>query len=335
MRYRQIEAFRYVMISGSATGAAEALAVTQPAISRLIADLEADLGFKLFERHKGRLLPTPDALRFYQGVEQYFQGFERLDRIAKQIRTQSHADLRVCATPALSTFLFPTIVQRFRERHPDIHLSIESLSSSEVVSRLRGHMADLAVTLAFPEVAGIAQETLLEAAHVCAFHESHPLAAHEIITPEHFAGEEVISILPSGQVNWNKVEQVLKEAGVECRRGIGIQNSHTGYSLVAAKLAIALIEPFAARTWLKHGVVVRPFRPEVTFRYVIATPLSSRPTEQVAAFAGMIKDFIREQAGCLTGETPGVVGKQTRAKTIVVTDNSIRSEFAPARKTMT
>jgi len=299
MHYRQIEAFRYVMINGSVTRAADALSVTQPAVSRLISDLEASLDFKLFERHKGRLLPTPDALRFYNGVEKYFQGIERLDRIAKQIRKQSHADLRVCATPALSTFLFPTVVRRFREQNPDIHISIETRSSSGVVTRLQDHMADFAVTLAFPEEAGIVQELLLEAAHVCAFHESHPLAARAVITPQDFEGEEVISILPSGRVNWNKIEQVFKDSGVHYSHGIGVQNSHTGYSLVAAKLAIALIEPFAARTWLKQGVVVRPFRPEVTFSYVIAYPLSSRPTEHVMAFAEMVKEFIAEQSDCL------------------------------------
>jgi len=303
MRTRQIEAFRHVMMSGSATGAADALSVTQPAISRLIADLEANLGFKLFERHKGRLLPTPDALRFYQGVEQYFQGIERLDRIAKQIRTQSHADLRVCATPALSTFLFPTVVRRFRAQNPEIHISIETQSSSAVVARLQEHMADLAVTLAFPEVAGIGQELLLEAPHVCAVHETHRLAAYDVVTPQDFEDEEVISILPSGQVNWNKVEQALKDSGVRYRRGIGVQNSHTGYSLVAANLTIALIEPFAARTWLKHGVVVRPFRPEVTFRYVIAYPLSSRPSEQVVAFTDTIRQFIAEQSDFLTAQS--------------------------------
>jgi len=306
MHYRQIEAFRYVMINGTVTGAAEALSVTQPAISRLVADLEANLDFRLFVRHKGRLLPTPEALRFYQGVERYFQGLEQLDRIAKQIRTESHADLRVCATPALSTFLFPTVIQRFRQQNPEIHISIETLSSSEIVSRLQDHMTDLAVTLAFPEVAGIVQEVLLEAAHVCAVHESHPLAERSVITPQDFEGEEVISILPSGRVNWNKVAQVLKEAGIQYGQNVGVQNSHTGYSLVAANLAIALIEPFAAPTWLKHGVVVRPFVPTVTFSYAIAYPLSSRPTEHVMALADCVREFASEQSDNLIGSGAAV-----------------------------
>ncbi len=277
------------MMNGTATAAAESLAITQPAVSRLIADLEASLGFKLFERYKGRLLPTSNALRFYQGVEIYFQGFERLNRIAKQIRTQSQADLRVCGTAALSTCLLPPTVQRFQARFPEVHLSIESLSSSEILSRLQMHMTDLALTLAFPDVAGIAQELLLEARHVCALHRSHRLAEKALITPADFAGEEVLSILPSGAINWNKVDQVFKDASVSYRRSVGIQNSHMGYSLVAANLAIALIEPFAARTWLKHDVVVRPFLPAVSFRYVLAYPMSQRPTEQVLSFMQLVR----------------------------------------------
>jgi DNA-binding transcriptional LysR family regulator len=294
MRYRRIEAFRYVMITGTTTGAAESLAVTQPAVSRLISDLEAELGFKLFERFKGRLAPTPDALRFYQGVEQFFLGIEGLDRVAEQIRTQRLADLKVCATPALSTYIFPDAVESFKQRYPSVFLSIESLSSSEIVSRLQTHMTHLGVTLAFPEVSGVAQELLLEAPHICAMHSSHPLAQRDTVTAEDFAGEDVLAILPSGLVNWNSVEQMLKSSGVRYHKGIGIQNSHTGYSLVAANLAIALIEPFAAKTWLNNGVVVRPFRPKVTFRYVIAYPLLLQRTEPVMAFSRTLRELFKD-----------------------------------------
>ncbi|GAB5469986.1 MAG: LysR substrate-binding domain-containing protein [Rhodospirillales bacterium] len=303
MRYRQIEAFRHVMINGTATAAADSLSISQPAVSRLIGDLEAGLGFKLFERHKGRLLPTANALRFYQGVETYFQGIDRLDRIAKQIRTQSHADLRVCGTPALSTCLLPQTVRRFQADYREVHLSIESLSSSEILSRLQLHMADLALTPAFPAVAGIAQDLLLEARHVCAVHRSHRLAEKAVVTPEDFSGEDVISILPSGLVNWNNVEQVFKDVGVRYRKILSIQNSHTGYSLVAANLAIALIEPFAARTWLKQDVVVRPFLPVVSFRYVLAYPVSQRLTEPMRAFMLYVKAAATAEA-LQTGQRP-------------------------------
>ena len=282
------------MVTGTTTGAANSMAITQPAVSRLITDLENVLGFKLFDRFRGRLLPTPDAIRFYQGVEQFYMGLDRLERIAEQIRTQHPADIKVCATSALSTYVFPEAVRRFNSLYPAVDLQIETLSSSEIVSRLQTRLTHLAVTLAFPEVAGITQELLLEASHVCAVHQSHRLASKDVVTAEDFAGEEVLTILPSGLVNWNSVAQVLSNAGIQYKKGVGIQNSHTGYSLVAANLAVALIEPFAAPTWVNNGVVVRPFEPSITFRYVLAYPLLLQRTESLNAFAHIIRAVFQE-----------------------------------------
>ena len=294
MRYRQIEAFRYVMVTGTTTGAAELMSITQPAVSRLIADLEAGLAFRLFDRFRGRLLPTAEAMRFYQGVEQFYSGLDRLERLADQIRTQQPADLKVCATPALSTFVFPEAVRRFQADHPAVNLLIEGFSSSEIVTRLQTHLTHLAITLAFPEVSGIVQEPLMEASHVCAVHESHPLASKPVVKAEDFVGEKVLRILPSGLVNWNRVAGTLSKVGVDYEDGIGIQNSHTGYSLVAANLAIALIEPFAAPVWRSNGVVVRPFEPKVTFRYVIAHAQSRQRSEPMETFADIVRSICRK-----------------------------------------
>lgn len=291
MQFRQIEAFRFVMITGTITGAAEIMAVSQPAVSRLIGDLEASLGFSLFDRVRGRLLPTEAAGRFFQGVEKFHVGLDQLDRIAEQIRTDKPADLKVCATPALSTHFFPPAVRQFQGLYPAVDLVIDSFSSSEIVNRLRSHLTHLAVTLAFPETPGIVQEPLISASHVCAVHESHPLAQKEVITPEDFIGERVLRILPSGLTNWNLVAKALTDAGVDYAQGIGIQTSHTGYSLIAENLAIGLIEPFAASAWRNNGVVVRPFQPAVTFDYVTAYSVVQQRTEPLRAFAEIIRDI--------------------------------------------
>ena len=58
--HRQIEAFRALMVSGSMTEAAQYLSVTQPAVSKIISQLESELGFSLFERRQGKLSPTDD-----------------------------------------------------------------------------------------------------------------------------------------------------------------------------------------------------------------------------------------------------------------------------------
>ena len=77
---RQIEAFRAVMLTGSMTIAAEFLRVTQPAVSRLVKDLEKHLKFRLFRRQGNRLIPTHEATILFAEVDRFYVG---LDRIAK------------------------------------------------------------------------------------------------------------------------------------------------------------------------------------------------------------------------------------------------------------
>ncbi len=79
IRFRQIKAFRSLIMTDTSVGTARKLNFTQPAISRLIADLEADLGFSLFNRISGRLNPTTAGLCFHKSVEENFLGLERLN----------------------------------------------------------------------------------------------------------------------------------------------------------------------------------------------------------------------------------------------------------------
>ena len=88
LRFRQVEVFRCLMAAGTATRAAAELSISQPAVSRHVAELESHLGFKLFDRVKGRLEPTTSAVHFARVVEQNFLGLARIERAAENIRDE-------------------------------------------------------------------------------------------------------------------------------------------------------------------------------------------------------------------------------------------------------
>ncbi len=295
MKHRQLEAFRNVMRTGTTAQAAEMMSVTQPAVSRLIADLEIHLDFKLFERNKGRLTPTPEALRFYRGVDQFFIGIDALEQSAAQIRERCPLDLRICATPALSTGLLPQAVAEFRKLHKNVAIDLETASFSQIALRLQTQQSNLGVSHAFPVLPGIEQQTLAAVEHVCAVHASHPLATRDVISPEDLAGENVLRILPQGSVNWEETKTVLESAKIPFNSDIGTQSSHTGYALIAQNLAVGLIEPFAATPWLQNDVVIRPFAPRLEYTYVVARskeqPSSHLIDEFVEVLQKMIKRF--------------------------------------------
>src|SRR4051812_40835381 len=116
MNLRQIEAFRRVMMRGSMTIAAQELRTSQPSISRLIAELEASIDLRLFERKAGRILPTPAGLSFYREVERSFLGLENLAHAARDIRALGTGRLRIAAMPVVALGFIPRCIKRFKDR---------------------------------------------------------------------------------------------------------------------------------------------------------------------------------------------------------------------------
>src|SRR5690349_18655158 len=133
MRFRQIEAFRATMATGSITKAAQLLCIGQPAVSRLIADLETDVGFPLFQRTAGRVTPTTEALRFHAAVERAFVSMDGLERLADQIRSAYTGHLTVSTLPVWSSTVMPPVIKAFLARNPGISLDIHTLKMTEIM----------------------------------------------------------------------------------------------------------------------------------------------------------------------------------------------------------
>ncbi|MGF2531710.1 LysR family transcriptional regulator, partial [Ralstonia pseudosolanacearum] len=86
MRLRQIEVFRAVMLVGTVSEAARMLAVSQPVVTRVLQHTELQLGFRLFDRTKGRLQPTAEAFELFTEVERLYQEVERVRRVSANLR---------------------------------------------------------------------------------------------------------------------------------------------------------------------------------------------------------------------------------------------------------
>src|SRR5882672_7807293 len=98
---RQVEAFRAMMLTGSVTEAAKLMAVTQPAVSRLLRDFQALLKMELFEKRGTGLVPMAAATALYMEVERSFVGLERITAAAEEIRSRRTGTLRIAAKVTL------------------------------------------------------------------------------------------------------------------------------------------------------------------------------------------------------------------------------------------
>src|SRR5580698_280093 len=129
LNLRALKSFHEIIQSGSATAAAERLGLSQPGVSRLIAQLERDVGFDLFYREKGRLVPTADGLAVYEEVELAFSNIERINALVRDIRNHNTGQLKIVASPSFSEGVLSDVIVNFLKAFPKVRLHIDSRRS--------------------------------------------------------------------------------------------------------------------------------------------------------------------------------------------------------------
>lgn len=281
MNLRQLEAFRAVMTTGSITHGAQTMHLSQPAVSKLVADLEHSLGFKLFVRTKGSALTvTPEAELFFHEVERSFVGVEGLKRAADSIRNLATGSLHIASLPALSFSFLPGVIGEFRKRHPGVSIRLYTFSSSTVRQWLANQQFDVGLATRAHEISGVSSTTFLRSAGACVLPPGHQLADRQVIEPADLAGEPFISLMSGDQAR-RRIDRVFEDAGVERNMVVETQYAMTVCGLVMEGVGCSIINPAAAADFVRQGLVIRPFKPRIEFEYMLHTPLL-RPLSQTA-----------------------------------------------------
>jgi len=294
MNFRQIEAFRAVMLTGSMTEAAVSLGTSQPRISRLVAQLEAVTGFRLFIRGSARLQPTAEALAFYREVEHVFSGLTSLAQTAKNIKSFGTGHIRIACLPALALGFLPRVIKRFTDKHPDIDISLQARSSSTVLEWTAAHQCDIGVAARGLETKGVDAEPFVSMPGVCVLPESHRLADREVLTPGDLEGEAFIS-LGLIDITRGKTDQVFADAGVERVLKVETQYAATICACVKEGLGVSIVNPFVAFDFIGRGIVARRFEPAIMIDKMLAFPANRPRSRLTEAFVATLKQCRDEE----------------------------------------
>lgn len=259
---RQLEAFRLVMLHGSVTGAALALKVSQPAVSRLIRDLEVRSGLKLFERRGNHLLPTPEASLLLSEVERYAYGIQAVSTFAEELRSRQRGMLSVAALPAMAMSYLPRFVASFIKGRSLKSVHINGMPSHLVVEAVASGKADIGLAAYPAERPGLKFEPLLSRA-VLVVPRGHRLAQRASVKAEDLAGEKFIA-LAEPSIFTARTETIL--ANVLRETVVTTPLSGIACSLVAAGSGIALVDPFSASEFEDREVAVVHFEPLIEIR---------------------------------------------------------------------
>lgn len=262
MNFKQIEAFRAVMMTRSMTTAAGLLHTSQPNVSRWIALLENTLGFVLFKRVGTRLIPTPEADAFYADVERAFIGLESLNDSASSIRRRGTGLLRVGAVGSITQCVLPDALRLFRDKVSDIPVVVSTGGSDVVAKWMATGFCDIGFASIQADVPGL-QYARINAAHgVAIVPRMHRLARKKILKPADFNDENFIS-LPAGSFNRASVDRHFPDDS----RILSIETPYatTICSMVGRGLGVSIINPVVSRALNMPELREIPFSEKIEF----------------------------------------------------------------------
>lgn len=279
---RQVEAFRAVVEYGTVSAAAQALHVSQPAVSKLIAQFEYQSGLNLFERSKGRLAPTPQAMRLYEEVDRIFAGIHQLTRAIDVVKREERGQLIVGVLPALSGHFIQQATMLFLEQHPHVFVSVKVRASMMLADWLATRQIDVGVLNARVDHPDLELEPLLHQPLVCILPSGHRLANKSSLTLEDLDGEPFVAFDTAVEIR-RTVDTLFEQSGLTPRYVLEATTAPTLCEFVAAGLGLSLVHPRMAGT-VAGRIAMRPFLPEVTNHFLLGRSHGSRNTRYVTDF---------------------------------------------------
>lgn len=294
MDIKLLEAFRAVIDHRSVTAAAQAMGLTQPAVSTQIARLEEACGFSLFERLGGRLKPTPEGLLFYAEASRVLGEFDRLATTTAQIRDGHAGRLTIASHPSAAISLLPDLVAEFVRSRPGTTIRLISRHSDVISQLLPSESHDLGIAeLPIDDAAVKLHKYRMRCVVILPL--GHPLVSRERLTPALLASHPMVAPSRSMQVP-ARLFGVFSEAGLALNAVVEAEFFASLCALVAAGAGWSLVDPFSAQSFAHLGLVIRPFEPAVQYEIGVFHRRDREPSVLAAAFLDLIDSKLGNRA---------------------------------------
>jgi DNA-binding transcriptional LysR family regulator len=282
MNLRHLEVFRHVMQTGTVRGAAALLRVSDAAASKLLSTAERRLGLVLFERAHGRLVPTPEARRLYEAVDQLWHRVEQIEALTQSLATPTSGTLNLAISPSFGVTVVPQAATRLLAGLPGLTINVELLIPHLLLRSLVDGTADIAVSLSqqrHPSVEVIAR---MRCGLVCVMPADHPLVHRKSIRPADLVSHPVVSFPQALDYGLTEEELFGPYADAIVRR-LNVRSGQTACWFSLAGAGLAIVDAAAVAGHAFTNLVVRPYRCEARIEIFLLRhkdrPLSRASTQ--------------------------------------------------------
>lgn len=284
MRLRHIEIFQAIRQTGSISGAAQLLHVSQPAVTKVLQHAEQQLGFALFLRVRGKLQATPEALELEREVDKVSESLQGVRRLAQSLRREPGHSLRIGATPALALSLMPAAIHQWTRRYPDIVCELSSAHSRELTQNLLMREIDVALTLQAPDHPGLKAQALASGVLVALAPNGHwPEATIGTPMPLQALADAPLIGLSSTDPLSARLDGYLKSVEPSPRVSISVQTYSLARAMVESGAGLAVIDPFTALGASSARTAIRPLSPPLPISLYAVTRANEAPAHTMGA----------------------------------------------------
>lgn len=284
---RQLRAFLAVARQQHFRRAAESLHLSQPAVSRYIADLEAELGIRLFDRTTREVIPT-DAGRYLESA--IGRVLDELEGVLSHVHSESErkrGKVHVASVPTLSAGLMPRCIADCAARYPELTIQLHDQAQTLVLDSVRGGEVDFGVAIDPPLTGEFDVEPLLRDPFVLVCRPDHPLARLDKVPWRKLQGQPLI-LLDYSSGSRRLIDHALASHGVQANVVQQTGHTLTTFRMVEAGLGISVSPALAPPP---ATLVARPLTPRESREVV----LIKRKQRSLSPLAALVWDQLRTQ----------------------------------------
>jgi DNA-binding transcriptional LysR family regulator len=297
---REVEAFAAFMRHGATTHAAEALDISQPAVSKLLRHFQEKAGFVVFRKHKQRLVPTREAHLLNAEIERSFISLREISRAAKDIADLRTGRVNIAALPGLGLDFLPKVLSEFASNHPSVAITLNVRDSETVIEWTGRSQVDIGIaTTSAIDNPSVVRRTLVSSPSTCVVPRTHRLAQLSSVTPGDLEGEDFISLGTSDMLRL-ELDRLCAREGVNRIMKIETPIAASAIAFVAAGAGITVVDAMSALASPWKDIAVLPFKPVIPIEISIYRPRQISHSEA----AKLLLDALQGHVARLLSQLP-------------------------------
>jgi DNA-binding transcriptional LysR family regulator len=295
-----LRAFVEVCQRGTVTAAAKAIYRTQPQVSRLISELEAELGFALFVREGRRLAPTPRGVRFFEEAHRALAAFDDIERVVSELRAEKDAPIRVLAPPHAVHTIIPPAIALVRKKHPEFHVQIEIMTRSTIGTWSNYRPFDIGIAALPFDLPWILKQPFARTKMLMLVPKAHPLASMQRVSVADTQKYPLVALQPSSYAR-QQMDKEFKRLGIAPDIVCETQNVMSACQLVASGIGITPVDPLLLTAIGLTGVKAVEWDIPIYLEYCFFRPISGASSPLIQKFSAALEAVVTEICDGSTG----------------------------------